>query len=80
MKIVTRVQTFDGATHDTSVIAQRYLDRLYADSLCELAHKLVHIEKYAKMCEWIDANLGAFEMLQVIKQDMTVVPLPEDDE
>lgn len=80
MKIVTRVQTFDGATHDTSVIAQRYLDRLYADSLCELAHKLVHIEKYAQMCEWIDTNLDLFDVLKAIKQDMVVVPLPENDE
>ena len=74
MKLLTKVQTFDGALHANHDAATRHLDRLYGDAICKLSSRMITETegKYMRIQEFIDDNLSAFEELIKIKQDMTV--------
>lgn len=69
MKTVTKVQTFDGALHDTEAAARRHAEKLYGEALSRLAARLVAIQKYSPMMEFIDSNLSEFEKLKTLKSD-----------
>ena len=72
MYTVTKVMTNDGQMFDTVKDAKHYLEKTYADCLCRLASKLVGIEKYQPMCEFLDANINEdlFVQVQEIKTEI----------
>lgn len=80
MRRVMKVQTLDGALHDSERDAKRHAEAKYADKLCSLAHKLVAITKYSDMLDFIDANLGVFEELQRLKADTILETNEGEDE
>jgi hypothetical protein len=73
MKAVTRIQTFDGQLHETEYDAKNHVERIYGELLSSIAHKLVRIEKYTAMCDFVDANLDLFTQLSAIKADLLMV-------
>ena len=74
MKLLTRVQTFDGALHNDQAAAARHLDRLYGAALSKLAHKIIAESdfKYSHLVEFLDGNLDSFKELMKIKADMVL--------
>ena len=68
MKYISVVQTFDGKTHATRRDAFNHLNKLYADILNPLAHKLNH-KSFDKVAEWVDSNLEQFTQLAIIRAD-----------
>ena len=69
---VTKVMTNDGHMFDTVKDAKHYLDVKYADCLCKLASKLVAIDKYQEMCEFLDTHINKdlFVRVQEIKREI----------
>ena len=57
MKTETVYTTSDGQRHDTIDRAKRHADARYADAMCRLSHRLVAVEKYGRMTEFVDAHL-----------------------
>lgn len=72
MKALTVYKTNDGAVHKDFATARRHLEVTYGDYLTALANKLVHKDKYAEICEFIDENLHQFVHLQNIKAEMQI--------
>ena len=70
---VTKVMTNDGHMFDTVKDAKHYLEVKYADCLCKLASKLVAIDKYQEMCEFLDTHINKdlFVQVQEIKKEIT---------
>ena len=69
---VTKVMTNDGHMFDTAKDAKHYLEVKYADCLCKLASKLVAIDKYQQMCEFLDTHINEdlFVQVQEIKREI----------
>lgn len=78
MRRVTKIETYDGKIHDTEAAARKHLDAQYADVLCRLAHKLTAAEKYANICEVLDASGDALRAMLAIKADLAIEPREED--
>ena len=78
MQRVTKIKTHDGALHDNTSAAKKYLDTQYADLLCKLAHKFVSAEKYSKICDLLDTSLRDFAKLIEIKKDMSESQLEDE--
>lgn len=72
MKALTVYKTNDGTVHKDFAAARRHLALTYSDCITALAHKLVHKEKYAEICEFIDENLHQFVNLHNIKAEMQI--------
>jgi hypothetical protein len=74
MKLLTRVQTFDGVLHNDRDAATRHLDRLYGAALSKLAHKIIAESdfKYSHLVEFLDGNLDSFKELMNIKADLVL--------
>lgn len=72
MHKVTKIMTNDGHMFDTVKDAKHYLEVKYADCLCKLASKLVTIDKYQKMCEFLDTHINEdlFVQVQEIKREI----------
>lgn len=69
---VTKIITNDGHMFDTVKDAKHYLEVKYADYLCKLASKLVTIDKYQEMCEFLDTHINEdlFVQAQEIKREI----------
>lgn len=67
MKIITD----DGKIFDSYKDAKRYLDKKYGDKLTALANKLLMIDKYMPMIDFIDTNLEMFEELLLLKSELS---------
>lgn len=78
MERVTKIKTADGVLHDSVESATRHADIRYGEALSALAHKIVRLEKYSAICEYIDRNLGMFIELQALRDDMK--PPPDNPE
>ena len=72
MKLLTKVQTFDGELHVNQDAARRHLDRLSGEAICKHSTRMITETegKYTRIQEFIDGNLDAFKILMDIKQDM----------
>lgn len=66
---VTKIMTDDGKMFDDFKKAKKYLEVEYGDKLCRMAHKLLSIEKYTPMCEFLDANLEEFKELIRLRKE-----------
>lgn len=75
-------KTADNVLFENVSDAMRHLDAKYADLLTKLAHQLVALDKYTKICEFLDNNLSCFVELNKIKEDMKLIKVDdnEDDE
>lgn len=69
---VTKVMTNDGHMFDTVKDAKHYLEVKYAECFCKLASKLVAIDKYQEMCEFLDTHINKdlFVQVQEIKREI----------
>ena len=80
MRIVQRVETFDGVIHCDYQAALRHLSIMHADRLGEISRALCDLDaKYVATGDWVNENLGRFMDLNTIKQDMKVCA-PEGEE
>ena len=81
MKKVIRYQSADGSLHETIQDAEIYTNNRYGLVLCALSKKLVSIEKYNKMGDFIDSHLQEFLELKKLKDDILLEnPEEEDDD
>jgi hypothetical protein len=69
MRWVEKVQTSDGQLHDHERRALDHAEKRYGDALTALAHRLVRVEKYTAMCDFLDANIAEFVALEALKAD-----------
>jgi hypothetical protein len=69
MKTVTMIQTQDGEYHTDEQSAKRHADKVYGEALSVMAARLVRIEKYSPMMDFIDANLDEFRKLKALRDD-----------
>ena len=77
MKAIICYQTIDGAVHTSRDSAHRHADERYGQELTKLAHRLVSIEKYKEMVEFLDKY--DFTSLMTLRKDLQeTIPLPED--
>lgn len=79
MKTVTKIQTRDGVLHDNEASAKRHANKVYADALSTLAAKLVKIEKYSPMMDFLDTRLDDFIELRALADDTVLEPINESD-
>lgn len=80
MKRVSMVQTFDDELHKDRAAATRHLDKLYGETLSHIGHKLAKCDgKYTKFLDVVDENLKEFETLLIIKQDMIMEDMRDDE-
>lgn len=79
MKIIQRIETFDGKVHDDVDAALHHLNVTHADVLSKIAHELVQLQKFTAIGNWVDNHLGLFLDLYAIKQDMVVVKDDSED-
>ena len=77
---VTKVMTNDGHMFDTTVDAKHYLEKRYADCLCKLASKLVAIDKYQEMCEFLDTHINGDLFVQVQEIKREIAPKIDEEE
>ena len=79
MRYIHRIQTSDGVVHESLEKAKRHADDRYGQALTDLARKLVLLEKYTKVMDFIDQNLQDFTALAALKRDMEVDNPPDED-
>ena len=77
---VTKVMTNDGHMFDTVKDAKHYLEVKYADCLCKLASKLVAIDKYQEMCEFLDTHINKDLFVQVQEIKREIAPKINEEE
>lgn len=77
MRRVVKWELSDGALFDDAHVAKRRAESRYGQALSRLAHKLVAVEKYTAMCEYLDNDLEEFIALKALKAD---IELTRDDE
>ena len=74
MKYVTKVQTHDGKIHDDKRAALKHLDNEFGKIILPVSKKLAELRYMDfSIMEYIEANLGEFEKLIKIKQDMEII-------
>lgn len=79
MKIVSHVQTFDDALHPNQLAAKKHLEKLEADILCPLAHRIVREQKYATVVEILANEIQTMRKLIQIRDDMELINGDEKD-
>ncbi len=79
MKRVSRIQTSDGALHESERDAKRHAERRYGDALLRHGRALTH-QKYTTVTDYLDANLDELVELQALKKDMEMEPGHDDDD
>ena len=67
---VVKVMTNDGHQFDSAKEAKEYLEKEYSDKMCRISAKLVSIEKYQEMKEYLDANLEVFLDVITLKKEL----------
>ena len=72
MEKITCFKTRDGKIHETMSDAKRHAESAYGNALTQLAHQIINVEKYAKICEYIDVNIEKFAELKALKDDIEV--------
>lgn len=79
MRYVKKVQTRDGALHETTGDATRHADKVYGDALLRIARELAQ-QKYSFVSEYIDRNLDAFAQLKALKEDLQLPTTTSEQE
>jgi F0F1-type ATP synthase delta subunit len=79
MKWIRVVQTSDGKQHENAVKAEHYAEERYGKALTQLATKLVKVEKYTVMIEFIEEYLPEFVELAKLAEDRKMEPSEEED-
>lgn len=67
---VVKVMTNDGHLFDNAKEAKEYLEEEYTDKMCRISSKLVSIEKYQEMKEYLDENLEVFLDVITLKKEL----------
>jgi len=79
MKRVSRVQTYDGKIHVDEKAAIKHLDKEFGDVFLPICKKLVYLNKYEEMTDYLSENLELFRVLLKIQDDMKLESC-EDEE
>ena len=68
---VIKIMTNDGHQFDTEKEDKDYLEKEYTDLLCRICSKLIAIEKYQQMKEYLNENgvLEEFEKAMELKRE-----------
>lgn len=72
MKMVNKIQTSDGALHDSEELARRHAERLYGEALSKLVHPMAHLHKYSEWMDYVDRNLNGLLNLAKLKADINL--------
>lgn len=72
MKSLIKYEALDGSLHDSVKDAKRHIEAIYANKLASVAHKMVQLQKYSAIGDFIDENLALFAELQTIKNDLVL--------
>lgn len=78
MKWVQRIQTRDGALHETAREAKKHAEVMYGNKLLPLAGKLAQMDKYSAVSDYLDANLDTFLELKALKDDLELIPTEDN--
>jgi hypothetical protein len=70
MKRVEMFKTADGQTFPTAELASGHAEGLYMDAIGSLAHRMVHLEKYSQMREWLHQNREELAQLVTLHADI----------
>lgn len=72
MKRITAYVTENGAIYQDFKDAKRMAENRYGIALCELCHRILKVDKYQAMQDFIDENLEAFLRLAELKRDINL--------
>lgn len=79
MKEIIVYKTQDGNLYESFHKAKKHAEDAYGTKLLNLSTKLVQIEKYTKMSDFLDENLELFLELGRLKKDIELQPVEDDD-
>jgi len=67
---IIKIVTDDGQEFEDIKVAMKSLEKDYGGKLTSVCHKLVSIEKYVDMCEFVNANLALFSELIALNAEI----------
>ena len=67
---IIKVVTDNGQEFESVQQAVKSLEKDYGDKLTSVCHKLVNIEKYIDMCEFVNSNLYLFSELLELNMEI----------
>lgn len=71
MRIVNKIETFDGELHDEVDDAISHVENIYGKKLTAIAHAIVGLDwRYTAVLEYIDKHLVEFVQLYEIRKDL----------
>jgi hypothetical protein len=79
MKEITAYKTQDGTIYESFHKATRHAEKEYGEGLLKLSSKLLQMEKYTAMSNFLDENLESFVELAKLKKDIELEPIEDDD-
>lgn len=79
MRKVDRYVTLDGKEHATLQRATTHAENRFHNELSGMAHKLVAVEKYGAMLEFLEHNLDKFADLLALRADIALAEEEDDD-
>lgn len=66
---ITKIVTNNGQEFESVQQAIKSLEKDYGDKLTSVCHKLIGIEKYIDVCEFVNSNLCLFgELLELSRE------------
>jgi hypothetical protein len=76
MEKLTAYRTSDGQVFLSKREADHHAGNRYGELVTKLASQIANIDKYSKAIEWIEDNLGNFQLLLDLNSDQL---LPKED-
>lgn len=67
---VTKFVTNDGKMFDTEKDAKRYLEAQYTNVVCSISSRLLLIDKYQTMKQFLDEHIEMFEEMLALKREL----------
>jgi hypothetical protein len=69
---------FRGEIYDTKEKATNAIDDMIGKILTKHAHRLVHIDSYSAILDYLDSNLGEFHVAYLLYKDKNVCTTDDD--
>ena len=79
MKEITAYKTQDGTIYESFHKAKQHTEDEYGKRLLKLSSKLLQMEKYTAISDFLDQNLESFVELAKLKKDIELEPMEDDD-
>ena len=71
MHKIIKIALDDGTEFNNIQEAKKFLEKCYGNKLTKLCSKLVNIEKYVDMCNFVNENLSLFGELIELNLEMS---------